>query len=66
LARVRQRFPVPVILYKDRNICRSSTLADASEAFLNSVSTDPLRFSSNGVGSHRSVDIRLLETLGVL
>lgn len=32
-ARCRSRFPVPVILYKDRHVCRSSTLSSGPEMF---------------------------------
>ncbi|XP_011162501.1 myotubularin-related protein 14 [Solenopsis invicta] len=32
-ARCHLRFPVPVILYKDRHVCRSSTLASGAEMF---------------------------------
>ena len=30
-SRVRNRFPIPVILYKKKNICRSSTLSQKIE-----------------------------------
>lgn len=33
LARCRSRFPVPVILYKGRHVCRSSTLSSSPEMF---------------------------------
>lgn len=32
-ARCRSRFPVPVILYKGRHVCRSSTLSSGPEMF---------------------------------
>jgi len=32
-ARCRSRFPVPVILYKGRHVCRSSTLSSGAEMF---------------------------------
>ncbi|XP_027196703.2 egg-derived tyrosine phosphatase [Dermatophagoides pteronyssinus] len=37
VARCRARFPVPVILYKDKYICRSATLSSAAEIFGRSV-----------------------------
>ncbi|KMQ90362.1 myotubularin-related protein 14 [Lasius niger] len=32
-ARCRSRFPIPVILYKGRHVCRSATLASSPEMF---------------------------------
>ncbi|XP_014209883.1 myotubularin-related protein 14 [Copidosoma floridanum] len=33
VARCRERFPVPVLLYKNRHICRSATLSGAAEVY---------------------------------
>mmetsp|Transcript_41992 Transcript_41992/g.68174 ORF Transcript_41992/g.68174 Transcript_41992/m.68174 type:complete len:868 (-) Transcript_41992:281-2884(-) len=41
-ARVRGRFPIPVILWNNKNICRSSTISVQAEVLLN-VSRDRLR-----------------------
>jgi len=41
-ARVRGRFPIPVILWNDKNICRSSTISVQAEVLLN-LSTSKIR-----------------------
>eukprot|EP00467_Chlorarachnion_reptans_P019228 CAMPEP_0114521622 /NCGR_PEP_ID=MMETSP0109-20121206/20283_1 /TAXON_ID=29199 /ORGANISM="Chlorarachnion reptans, Strain CCCM449" /LENGTH=657 /DNA_ID=CAMNT_0001702737 /DNA_START=322 /DNA_END=2296 /DNA_ORIENTATION=+ len=45
-ARVRGRFPIPVILWKGKNICRSSTISVQAELLLNT-SRDRLRSLGN-------------------
>jgi len=39
LSRVRSRFVIPVILYKNKNICRSGTLSLEPEMLLNSLNS---------------------------
>ncbi|XP_018044999.1 PREDICTED: myotubularin-related protein 14 [Atta colombica] len=50
-ARCRSRFPVPVILYKGRHVCRSSTLSSGPEVF----GRAGLDFLLSSVGSTSSV-----------
>jgi hypothetical protein len=76
LARVRQRFPVPVIFVNNKNICRSSTLAQKAELYLKSTQ-ESVSLSVSGAGAPqqedtaysmekiRSSDILLNQKLGV-
>jgi myotubularin-related protein 14 len=61
--RVHQRFPVPVILFGKKNICRSASLSEAAEIFYRSKTQNIDRNSSRT--QHRKIDVKWLKILKV-
>jgi hypothetical protein len=57
LARVRTRFPVPVLAYGDNVLCRSSTLAHKFEIMLNRSSNDVVAKKSKQKRQHSASDV---------
>lgn len=75
-ARCRSRFPLPVILYNGKYVCRSSTLAGGAELHSRFLSQDTNRENESSAdeadsqdwlqfGRQRKRDIRLLKALNV-
>lgn len=55
-ARCRSRFPVPVILYRGKHVCRSATLSTATEAISRTGIDMAYDFYSSTIASTSSVD----------
>lgn len=58
-ARCHQRFPVPVIFYKNAFICRSSTLSKKAEALLRNIGSSVSSLLTGGESTNKSPSFNL-------